>query len=74
MYADHVTAIRGSGSDQRGTGECGRQWRAAPGSVGTSLVEAHDEWQTGDRRYLAEGAMALLTAPPAGTTAELVAA
>jgi hypothetical protein len=26
------------------------------------LVEAHDEWQTGDRRYLAEGTMALLVA------------
>jgi hypothetical protein len=25
------------------------------------LVEAHDEWQTGDRRSLAEGSMALLT-------------
>jgi transposase-like protein len=39
------------------------------------LVEAHDEWQTGDRRYLAEGSMALLTAPPTPTTtSELVAA
>lgn len=32
--------------------------------VGAMLVEAHDEWQTGDRRYLAEGIMALLTPPP----------
>jgi hypothetical protein len=37
------------------------------------LVEAHDEWQTGDRRYLAEGFMAQLTTPPA-TTSELLAA
>lgn len=24
------------------------------------LVEAHDEWQVGERRYLSEGSMALL--------------
>ena len=24
------------------------------------LIEAHDEWQTADRRYLSEGSMALL--------------
>ena len=31
--------------------------------AGAVLVEAHDEWQTGDRRYLAEASMALLTPP-----------
>jgi len=31
--------------------------------AGAVLVEAHDEWQTSDRRYLAEDSMALLTAP-----------
>ncbi len=30
--------------------------------AGAVLVEAHDEWQTGDRRYLAEASMATLTA------------
>jgi hypothetical protein len=27
------------------------------------LVEIHDEWQVGDRRYLSEGSMALLNQP-----------
>ena len=29
--------------------------------AGAVLVEAHDEWQTGDRRYLSEASMDLLT-------------
>jgi len=29
------------------------------------LVEAHDEWQAGERRYLSEGSMALLADPAA---------
>jgi putative transposase len=33
------------------------------------LIEAHDEWQVSDRRYLSEGSMALLT-PPAPTALE----
>jgi putative transposase len=37
------------------------------GLAGAVLVEAHDEWQTGDRRYLAEGTMALFTPPPTST-------
>jgi len=28
------------------------------------LIEAHDEWQDSDRRYLSEASMALLTPPP----------
>ena len=33
------------------------------------LIEAHDEWQDSDRRYLSEGSMALLN-PPAPTALE----
>jgi putative transposase len=32
--------------------------------AGAVLVEAHDEWQATDRRYLGEATMALLTTPP----------
>jgi transposase-like protein len=35
--------------------------------AGSVLVEAHDEWQVSDRRYLSEGSMALLNPPPTDT-------
>jgi putative transposase len=39
------------------------------------LVEAHDEWQVSDRRYLSEGSMALLAqAPKEVTPAQLMPA
>ena len=42
------------------------------------LIEAHDEWQVADRRYLSEGSMALLNPPaptalaPTDTTKEVI--
>jgi putative transposase len=36
-----------------------------PNPAGAVLVEAHDECQVSDRRYLSEGSMALLANRPA---------
>lgn len=42
--------------------------------AGAVLVEAHDEWQTGDRRYLSEATMTLLADSPTQPAGELIAA
>lgn len=48
---------------------------AGPPDCSGAPLEAHDEWQTGDRRYLAEGTMALITTPaPTVATTEPAAA
>ncbi len=36
---------------------------ALPRLADSVLVEAHDEWQVGERRYLSDGSMTLLAAP-----------
>jgi putative transposase len=41
--------------------------------AGAVLVEAHDEWQVTDRRYLSENSMKLLTRKEVAPTAELTA-
>ena len=81
-----------SGPPTRSSGSTARS-SAAPTSSGSSptpsrvarlaacvLIEAHDEWQAADRRYLSEASMAQLSAPAvrggqaSGPVAELVAA
>ena len=39
--------------------------------VGAVLADMHDEWQSGDRRYLSEGSMSLLK--PTGNTDTIAA-
>jgi transposase-like protein len=39
--------------------------------AGAVLIEAHDEWQTGDRRYLAEASMATVATSKTPPRAEV---
>jgi hypothetical protein len=61
-YQPAGTAEQGSETAHR----CGRripQPEALLRLAGAVLVEAHDEWQTTDRRYLAEATMPCSTRP-----------
>jgi len=57
------------GAVQQGTEAAHRRGRGVPNTealqrlAGAVHVEAHDEWQATDRRYLGETTMALLTSP-----------
>ncbi|MET7965442.1 hypothetical protein [Micromonospora sp. NPDC005305] len=70
MSSRYPKALPPRGSNDRRAGND----RFALGALGEAIIEAQDERQTGDRRYLAKGGKAQISVPAKALASELIAA